>query len=398
MAENTAQEKTEEATPKRREDTKKKGQVARSKELNTLVSLVASGVGMMIFGKQIIQDINQMLRDGLSFGRDEAFNTSMLPMNFMDAIMACVSMLAPLMALLAISAIASPMSMGGWVFSGDQIRPKLERISIFKGIGRMFSPKSLMELVKAIGKFFLVGGVACFVLYIVLDDILKLPLQPLSEAFRATGSLFIWCLLAFSSTLILIACIDVPFQIFEFKKQIKMTKQEVKEEMKDTDGRPEVKGAIRERQQEMANKRMMGEVPTADVVITNPTHYAVALRYDQESSGAPRVVAKGTDFIAAKIREIADENEIAIFRAPPLARALYASTELDQEIPGNLFLAVAQVLAYIFQLQQARRGKAKMPVPPRSIKVPEEYTRREQEKAEQDTRRKAQQNAQEGNH
>lgn len=390
MAENTAQEKTEEATPKRREDTKKKGQVARSKELNTLVSLVASGVGMMIFGKQIIQDINQMMREGLSFGREEAFNMTVMSVNFMDAIMACVWMLAPLMALLAFSAIASPMSMGGFVFSGDQIRPKMERISIFKGIGRMFSPKSLMELVKAIGKFFLVGGVACFVLYMVLDDILRLPLQPLSEAFRATGSLFIWCLLAFSSTLILIACIDVPFQLFEFKKQIKMTKQEVKEEMKDTDGRPEVKGAIRERQQEMAKKRMMGEVPTADVVITNPTHYAVALRYDQESNGAPRVVAKGKDFIAAKIREIAEENEIAIFRAPPLARALYASTELDQEIPGNLFLAVAQVLAYIFQLKQARRGKAKMPVAPRSIKVPEEYTRKEQEKA--------QQKAQEGNH
>ena len=243
----------------------------------------------------------------------------------------------------------------------------------------MFSPKSLMELVKALGKFFLVGGVACFVLYTVLDEILMLPLQPLSQAFTNTGSMFIWCLLGFSSTLVLIAAIDVPFQLFQFKKQIRMTKQEVKEEMKDTEGRPEVKSAIRERQQEAANRRMMAEVPTADVVITNPTHYAVALRYDQDSNGAPRVVAKGKDFIAAKIREIAEENEIAIFRAPPLARALYASTELDQEIPGNLFLAVAQVLAYIFQLRQARRGKARMPRPPRNIKVPEEYRLREQQ-------------------
>ena len=379
MAENSAQERTEEATPKRREDTRKKGQVARSKELNTLVSLLASGIGMMMFGKQIILDINTMLQEGLSLTRDEAYNTAVMSKHFMDAIMASMWMLLPLLALLTFCTVASPMSMGGWVFSGDQIRPKMERISIFKGFGRMFSPKSLMELVKAIGKFFIVGGVACLVLYSVLDQILILPLQPLTEAFRSTGSLFIWCLLGFSSTLILIAAIDVPFQLFEFRKQIRMTKQEVKEEMKETDGRPEVKSAIRERQQEMANKRMMAEVPTADVVITNPTHYAVALRYDQNSNGAPRVVAKGKDFVAAKIREIAEENEIAIFRAPPLARALYGSTELNQEIPGNLFLAVAQVLAYIFQLRQARRGKARMPMPPRNIKVPEEYARREQQ-------------------
>ena len=379
MAENSAQERTEEATPKRREDTRKKGQVARSKELNTLVSLLASGIGMMVFGKQIILDINTLLREGLSLNREEAYNTTMMAQHFMDAIMAAMWMLLPLLALLTFCTVASPMSMGGFVISADQIRPKMERISLFKGFGRMFSPKALMELIKALGKFFLVGGIACLVLYSVLDEILILPLQPLTEAFRSTGSLFIWCLLGFSSTLILIAAIDVPFQLFEFRKQIRMTKQEVKEEMKETDGRPEVKSAIRERQQEMANQRMMAEVPTADVVITNPTHYAVALRYDQNSNGAPRVVAKGKDFIAAKIREIAEENEIAIFRAPPLARALYGSTELNQEIPGNLFLAVAQVLAYIFQLRRARRGKARMPVPPRNIKVPEEYALREQQ-------------------
>jgi flagellar biosynthetic protein FlhB len=255
----------------------------------------------------------------------------------------------------------------------------MERISVIKGFGRMFSPKSLMELVKALGKFFLVATVACLVLMAVLDDILRLPLLPLAQAFQETGYLFIWCLLGFSSILILVAMMDVPFQLFEFKKQIRMTKQEVKEEMKDTEGRPEVKGAIREKQQQMAQQRMMSEVPTADVIITNPTHYAVALRYDQDSNGAPRVVAKGKDFIAQRIREIAEENEVAIFRAPPLARALYGSTDLNQEIPGNLFMAVAQVLAYIFQLRQARKGRGRRPTPPGNIKVPAEYTRRELE-------------------
>ncbi len=190
-------------------------------------------------------------------------------------------------------------------------------------------------------------------LYAVLDDILRLSLQPLTQAFEATGSMFVWCLLGFSAVLVLVAAMDVPFQLFEFNKQIRMTKQEVKDEMKETDGKPEVKSAIREKQQEMANQRMMSEVPTADVIITNPTHYAVALRYDQDSNGAPRVVAKGKDFIAKRIREIAEENEVAIFRAPPLARALYGSADINQEIPGNLFMAVAQVLANIFNF--ARR-------------------------------------------
>lgn len=378
MAENSAQERTEEATPKRREDTRKKGQVPRSKELNTVVSLIASGVGMMIFGKQIIADINQMIREGLSFERQAAFSEMAMSTRFMDALMHSFWMLLPLLSLLVFTTLASPLSMGGWVFSANQFAPKAERISIIKGLGRMFSPKSLMELVKALGKFFLVASIACLVLYTVLDDILRLPMLPLGQAFSETGNLFIWCLLAFSAILILVAAMDVPFQLFEFKKQIRMTKQEVKEEMKDTEGRPEVKGAIRERQQEMSQQRMMAEVPTADVIITNPTHYAVALRYDQDSTGAPKVVAKGQDFIAARIREIAEENEVAIFRAPPLARALYFSTELNQEIPNNLFLAVAQVLAYIFQLRQFRTGKGRMPKAPKQITVPEEYKKLEQ--------------------
>lgn len=340
---------------------------------------MASGVGMMIFGRQIISGINSMLSEGLSFGREAAFSDALVPARFMETMLDCVWLLAPLMTLLTFTTLASPLSLGGWVFSPNQFAPKMERISPIKGLGRMFSPKSLVELVKALGKFFLVATVACMVLYAALDQILRLPMLPLGQAFRETGNLFIWCLLGFSSILILVAAIDVPFQLFEFKKQIRMTKQEVKEEMKDTEGRPEVKSAIREKQQEMAQKRMMSEVPTADVIITNPTHYAVALRYDQDSSGAPRVVAKGKDFIAKKIREIAEENEIAIFRAPPLARALYASTDINQEIPGNLFLAVAQVLAYIFQLRQARQGRGRMPTAPNNIKVPAEYARREQQ-------------------
>ena len=373
MAENSAQERTEAATPKKKQDTRKKGQVPRSKELNTFTSLIAAGVGMLMFGQQIITDIAQQIVNGLSFGRDAAFSDTVIFSRLGEATRDSLWMLLPLLLLMTVVTVASPLSLGGFTISGNQIAPKLERISIIKGLGRMFSPKSLMELVKALGKFLLVSATACAVLYSVVDDIILLPMMPLSEAYSQTGSLFIWCLMGFSSVLVVVALMDVPFQIWEFNKQIRMTKQEIKDEMKETEGNPELKGEIKNRQQEMARQRMMSEVPTADVVITNPTHYAVALKYNQFGSGAPRVVAKGRDLVAARIRELASENRVAIFSAPPLARALYASTDLNQEIPGNLFVAVAQVLAYIFQLRNVRGRPGMRPARPRDLPVPDEY-------------------------
>lgn len=377
MAEDTGQEKTEDATPKRKEDSRKKGQIPRSKELNTLTSLLAGGVGMLIFGKQIIQDISSMLSDSLTFDRAAAFGESAITLQMGDSTSKFIILLAPIFILLACTAIVSPISLGGWVFSTSQLAPKMERISLIKGFGRIFSSKSLMELVKALGKFGLVAGVAFYVISQALDYIFILPLQPLADAFSDTGMLFIWCFLAFSSALILVVLIDVPFQIWDFKRQTKMTKQEVKDEMKETDGKPEVKAAIRERQQEFARQRMMSEVPTADVVITNPTHFAVALRYDQSGTGAPKVVAKGQDLVAARIREIASEHGVPLFAAPPLARALYAATDINQEIPGNLFMAVAQVLAYVFQLRQFARKPGAKPKPPTNLSIPEEYTKQQ---------------------
>lgn len=214
-----------------------------------------------------------------------------------------------------------------------------------------------------------------FVIYLVLDDIFALPLKSLTEQMNLTGALFIKCFLGFSSVLLLVALFDVPFQIWDFNKQLKMSKQEIRDEMKETEGKPEVKGAIRARQQEISRQRMMSEVPTADVVITNPTHFAVALRYDESGSGAPKVVARGKDLIAAKIREIAKENGVPLFAAPPLARALYRSTKLNDEIPANLFLAVAQVLAYIFQLRRARHDHDLVLARPTDIPIPEEYSK-----------------------
>ena len=373
MAENSAQEKTEEATPKRKLDSRKKGQAPRSKELQTFTSLLAAGFAMLFFGESIVTGLTTTLQGSLSFEREFAFSSTILPMQMTSAVYGFVGLLAPLFATLFVASLMSSMALGGWIFSFSQVQPKFERLNPLKGLAKIFSIKSLIELPKSIGKFVLVAGVAIFVLNLALEDIYALSLQPIMSALSSAGSLMIWCFFGFSSVLIVVVAIDVPVQLWEYRKQLKMTKQETKDESKETEGRPEVKSAIRERQQEFARQRMMAEVPTANVIITNPTHFAVALRYEQNGSFAPKVVAKGQDFVAARIREIGSEHGVVIFSAPPLARALYASTDLNQEIPANLFVAVAQVLAYVFHLQKAMASNGKRPVAPADLPIPNEY-------------------------
>lgn len=328
---------------------------------------------MLFFGESIVTGLTTTLQGSLSFEREFAFSSTILPMQMTSAVYGFVGLLAPLFATLFVASLMSSMALGGWIFSFSQVQPKFERLNPLKGLAKIFSIKSLIELPKSIGKFVLVAGVAIFVLNLALEDIYALSLQPIMSALSSAGSLMIWCFFGFSSVLIVVVAIDVPVQLWEYRKQLKMTKQETKDESKETEGRPEVKSAIRERQQEFARQRMMAEVPTANVIITNPTHFAVALRYEQNGSFAPKVVAKGQDFVAARIREIGSEHGVVIFSAPPLARALYASTDLNQEIPANLFVAVAQVLAYVFHLQKAMASNGKRPVAPADLPIPNEY-------------------------
>jgi flagellar biosynthetic protein FlhB len=374
----TDQEKTEAATPRRLEEARKNGQVPRSRELNVLASLLVSGIALLLFGPMMLAGIRKMLVSGLSFDHNRAYDAFAMSEALMSALSATLWVLAPFLLLMCAVSLFSPIALGGWLFSGDLLMPKFSRINPASGLARMFSLKSLMELGKAIAKFLLVATVVVMILSHILQDIITLPLLELDVSLDHMASLLITSFLGFSIVLLLVVMIDVPYQIWDYQKQVRMTKQEVREEMKDTEGRPEVKMAIRAKQQEIAQKRMMEEVPKADVIITNPTHFAVALKYDQNGGGAPIVVAKGKDLIAAKIREIAKENKIVIFSAPPLARALYRSTDLNHPIPENLFVAVAQVLAYIFQLRQAAHTSRVIPHPPTNIPVPEEYTRKEQ--------------------
>jgi flagellar biosynthesis protein FlhB len=366
-------EKTESPTERRLEEARKKGQVTRSKELNTLTSLLGSAIGLMVFGPAIIESLRDLLTQGLGFDYKALMAQHSVGMLLGNAALGIFWALLPLMLLLAALALASPVALGGWAFSAENLFPKFERIDPVKGLTRMFSTHGLVELCKALGKFALVGSVILFTLYKVLDKISQLAGHDLNFALAEAGSLLLWCFLAFSATLLLVVAMDVPYQIWQQNQQLMMTKQEVRDEAKETEGRPEVKQAIRHKQMEIAQRRMMDDVKKADVVITNPTHYAVAISYDRASGRAPVVLAKGKDLIAAKIRELAAEHKVTVFSAPPLARALFFSTDLNQEIPEKLFVAVAQVLAYIYQLRNAVLNRTLLPTPPALPPVTDEY-------------------------
>ena len=355
------QEKTEEPTPKKLADAKKKGQVPRSKELNSMTIMVFGSLGMLFMGSYMLTHITSVMEQGFTLSRTEIFDHSAIFDRFESAVTAAFTGIFPFLVLMTVTAIFTPLLLGGWSFSFDSLAFKGDRINPLKGLKRIFSSNGLMELVKAIAKFLVVSVFAIAFMWSHSGELLSLGMQPLSVALSHGAYLLGMSFLVVSTALIFISAIDVPFQLWDHSQKLKMTLQEVRDEMKDTEGKPEVKSKVRQLQQEMAQRRMMEAVPEADVIITNPTHYAVALKYKHEKMAAPVVVAMGKDLIALKIREIATAHEVEIFEAPPLARALYASSQIDQEIPGHLFFAVAQVLAFVFQLRDARSLGLEMP-------------------------------------
>jgi len=354
VAENeNGQEKTEDPTEKRLRESREKGQVARSRELNSLALTTGSAVVVLVMGPQMMDGLSQVMRQSFVISRSEIFDATSMYTRFMHAFLDGFLAVLPLFIATVVLAIGASMALGGWNFSTQAITPQLNRLNPLSGLKRMFALRALIELVKTVGKFGLVLGIAVGVFFALERDFVGLGLMELSPAIAQAGHLLSWAFLAISLGLALIALIDVPFQMYEHKKNLRMTKQEIKDEFKETEGKPEVKQKIRQLQSQMAQRRMMEEVPTADVVVTNPTHFAVALKYAPEVSDAPIVVAKGADEMAMRIRRVAAENDVLIFEAPPLARSLYAHVELEHPIPAGLFTAVAQVLAYVFQLQAA---------------------------------------------
>ncbi|WP_261903766.1 flagellar biosynthesis protein FlhB [Vibrio fortis] len=372
MAESDGQERTEEATPRRLQQAKEKGQVARSKELASASVLIIGAVALMWFGESMAKALFEAMQRLFTLSREEIFDTTKL---LEIAGGAVVNLLFPLLLILVtlfVAAVIGAAGVGGINFSMQAAMPKASKLNPLSGIKRMFGMQSWVELIKSILKVALVSGMAIYLIQASQGDLMQLSMDVYPQNIFHALDILLNFILLISCSLLIVVAIDIPFQIWQHADQLKMTKQEVKDEYKDTEGKPEVKGRIRMLQREAAQRRMMADVPQADVIVTNPEHFSVALRYKQDQDKAPVVVAKGVDHMAMKIREVAREHDIYIVPAPSLARALYHTTELEQQIPDGLFTAVAQVLAYVFQLKQYRkRGgerpklqQSNMPIPP----------------------------------
>jgi flagellar biosynthesis protein FlhB len=373
MADDSGQDKTEDATSKRLSDSRKKGQVPRSKELNNFVTMIVSAALFVYLGRYMVSGLVDMMKHQFELSREAIFDPSSPVMYFKTAFIEGYSVIAPLMIILMIADLLTPLLMGGWNFADEALQPKFSKLNPLQGIKKIIGIQGVVELIKAIIKVLLIGFVAWNLFKVYFDDLMSLSQLNLDQALFRTGEILVTSVLVLSSTLLLLVLIDVPYQLWNHQRQLKMTKQEVRDEAKESEGSPELKGKIRQMQMQAAQRRMMEAVPSADVIVTNPTHFAVALKYDPNGTGAPTLVAKGTDLVAAQIRNLALANKVTLVAAPSLARALYYSTELNQEIPRGLFLAVAQILAYVFQLRAATQNGWGKPVPPSDVQVPDEF-------------------------
>lgn len=380
MAENEdGQEKTEEPTQKRLDDAREKGDIPRSKELATMALLLASIAAAVVFGAHMVTVLSGVVRYNYVLERASVFDVNLMMTHLGTSALEAFRGLLGFFAMVLLASLISPIALGGWNFSSKALAPKFNRLNPFSGIKRMFSMKSLVELIKALAKFGLVATFGVLSLWKIHNDLLQLGTSDIVVAMSDAVELLMWIFLMMCIALVIIAAIDAPYQLYEYSKKLKMTLQEIKDEMKNSEGKPEVKGRIRQLQREIAQRSMMGDVPDADVVITNPTHYSVALKYDNDVREAPIIVAKGADFVALKIREIAKEHDVPLLASPALARAIYYSTDVGEEIPTGLYNAVAQVLAYVFQLKRGKSPSGASPEKPldADMEIPNELRRDE---------------------
>ena len=351
-------EKTEEPTAKRLEKAREDGQVVRSQELSVAMMMIGVAGFMYIFGGALILQLSEVFAAGFIFDRRDILSDNLLPATFGSQALEGMLVAVPIFVLAIVLAFGASGILGGFNFSMKAAAPKASKINPLSGLKRIFGTKALVDLTKALVKFGLVAGVLYLVVSSRFDQLIGLGFMDIQPAMRGAGEIIAGGVVLVTLTLIIAAAIDVPYQLYEHSQKMKMTKQEVKDEFKDTEGRPEVKAQIRRKQREMAMGQMMDAVGDADVIIVNPEHFAVALSYDPSSSGAPTVVAKGVDFLAQGIRERAGDNAVPVFLSPTLARALYFTTDVNQSIPESLYYAVAQVIAYVFSLNSLGRGAA----------------------------------------
>lgn len=374
MAESDSGEKTEEPTAKKLTDARKKGQIARSKDLGTMFVLVGSAFALMVMGNALVEALSTMMKRLFTLSRQETMDVHALSSVVLSGSSAVVFPMLAIFCIIILAAFIGNTMLGGMAFSWEAMAPKANRLSPFAGFKRMFGVQAAVELLKSIMKFFVVFFVAFTLLSGLFEQILGLSLEAIPTNFDHAVNMLLWMFLALALSIGIIVAIDAPYQVWNHTRQLKMTKQEIKDEYKSTEGNPEIKGRIKQTQYEMSQRRMMSEVPNSDVVITNPTHYSVALKYDPNVGGAPKLVAKGLDEMAMHIRTIAKENGVEIIQSAALARSLYYTAEVDQDIPEELYAAVAQVLAFIFQLSEHKKGKGKRPIPiAKNLPIPDEF-------------------------
>ncbi|GHC33072.1 flagellar biosynthesis protein FlhB [Aidingimonas halophila] len=370
MAEESDQEKTEDPTPRRLEKAREEGQVARSRELTTFMLLLGGVAGFWVMGATLQDQLGLVMEQAFLFERRQAFQDESMLIAAWDLGQRTLMIMLPLFLLLALLALVTPALLGGWLITAKSLKPQFGKLNPLKGIKRIFSTQALTELAKAIAKSLLVGGVGLSFLFFNKEKYMSLMDQPIRQSLTTALNMAAMACGLMVLTLVVVILIDVPFQLWSHNKKLRMTKDEIKREHKESEGDPQVKARIRSQQQAMARGRMMSNVPEADVVVTNPSHYAVALQYDDNLMSAPRVVAKGADAVAARIREIGDENGIPRLEAPPLARALYHHVDLEQEIPVDLYTATAEVLAWAFRIKRVQQEGGDVPDTPDNLPVP----------------------------
>ena len=344
-------ERTEQPSARRLEQARERGQVPRSRELTNFATMIGGAVTLVAIGGTLATRMALVMRTSLAVDPERLRDPSSMLASFGDAILTALPGVLPLFGAMIALVLLASVALGGWNFSPAALTPDFTRMSPLAGLQRLFGLRGVSELGKALLKCLVVGGVCAAIVSWLFSDVMALghmaPRAAIGHGAGLLGKAFVWL----CASLAIIAAIDVPLQLFQFNSSLKMTRQELRDEAKESDGRPETKQRIRQMQQQIARRRMMHKVPTADVVIVNPTHFAVALKYDPKNMRAPRVLAKGVDLVAANIRRIAEEHRVPVFESPKLARALYKSADLDQEIPAGLYVAVAQVLSYIFRLR-----------------------------------------------
>ena len=370
MSQQSSQDKTEKASPQKVKKARQEGQIPRAKDFTTAAIFLAVALFFQSQLSAIWESMSGIFRYNMSLTKADLENPSRLVEHIGQSLAVIIEMLLPLFIIIIIVTFGSTMALGGWIFRPANIMPKFSKINPISGIKRIFSTRSIVELIKSTVKVLVIFGILYGYLDNHLQSLLGMQTLPLNQGVTLIMSILFEGVLLMGVALLLFGVIDIPYQRWEHLKELKMTKQEIKEEYKNNEGRPEVKQRIRQIQQQFARRKIDKMVPTADVIVTNPTHYAVALKYDPSISDAPFLVAKGVDETAMHIQRIARDNDIEIINAPPLTRSIYHTTAIEQAIPNQLYVAVAHILTYVLQLKAFRKGQGQEPTPLPHFSIP----------------------------